>query len=80
MANLSLKEACSKPAADLEYGCHMEIGVNGDLSTLYWRQNVPFEAGSVACNVTYGTLPSQKPLVLSLLQSQTLLSDSCKHF
>ncbi|CAK0731645.1 hypothetical protein CVIRNUC_000023 [Coccomyxa viridis] len=56
MAHVSLKEPCSKPAAELEYGCHMDIGVNGDLSTLYWRQNVPFEAGSVACNVTYGAM------------------------
>ena len=46
----------------------MDIGVNGDLSTLYWRQNVPFEAGSVACNVTYGTLLSHHPLVLALSQ------------
>ena len=69
---MSLKEPCSKPAAELEYGCHMDIGVNGDLSTLYWRQNVPFEAGSVACNVTFGTLLSQQSFAVPLPQLQTL--------
>ena len=44
----------------------MDIGVNGDLSTLYWRQNVPFEAGSVACSVTYGILLSQQPFGIPL--------------
>ena len=68
MAHVSLKEPCSKPAAELEYGCHMDIGVNGDLSTLYWRQNVPFEAGSVACNVTYGTSPCPLPFAVPLPQ------------
>ena len=37
----------------------MEIGVNGDLSTLYWRQNAPFEPDTVPCKVTYGTLLSK---------------------
>ena len=46
----------------------MDIGVNGDLSTLYWRQNVPFEAGSVACNVTYGILLSQQHVAVSMPQ------------
>ena len=80
MAQLSLKEPCSKPAAELEYGCHMDIGVNGDLSTLYWRQNVPFEAGTVACNVTYGTLLCQQPFAILLPHLPTLPGDSRLQF
>lgn len=51
---LPLKDACSRPAAQLENGAHMEIGVNGDLSTLYWRQNGPWDPDTVPCRVTYG--------------------------
>ena len=51
---LPLKDACSRPAAELENGAHMEIGVNGDLSTLYWRQNGPWDPNTVPCRVTYG--------------------------
>ena len=58
----------------------MDIGVNGDLSTLYWRQNVPFEAGSVACNVTYGTLLSQQPIKVPLPQLRAFLCNPCQHF
>ena len=53
-AYLPLKDACSRPAAELENGAHMEIGTNGDLSTLYWRQNGPWDPNTVPCRVTYG--------------------------
>ena len=43
------------PSEELQNGAHMEIRVNGDLSTLYWRQNGPWDANTVPCRVTYGT-------------------------
>ena len=69
---MELKEACTRPAEELGNGAHMDLGVNGDLSSLYWRQNGPWDPDTTPCTVSFGKaiLPNELRSILPTVLPQ----------